>query len=215
MQSGIRVRRAAFTLVELLAVIMVLGILMVVLVTQLTGSEDAVKRGATKTFLGQLGNAIEEYSNEVGDYPPSGLSEDLGSPPNLLNLGAEGLYLTLCAEGTVSFGDFDDRLENSDRDALPRRPKGFETSDLFEISDEWGNPIAYFHSRDYDRRDIYVTFDPNTGEELESPVLPQKNPQTKRWYNPQGFQLISAGPDGRFGPDENGEVDDVYNWRSR
>jgi prepilin-type N-terminal cleavage/methylation domain-containing protein len=214
-QAGIRPSRAAFTLIELLAVITVLAILMVILVSQLTGSEDAVKRGTTKTFLGQLGNAIEEYSNEFGDYPPSSLGDELGGAPNALNLGAEGLYLALCAEGSSSFGLFDDRLENTDGDALARRPKGFETPDLFEIADEWGNPIAYFHHRDYDRKDTYVTLDPATGEELESPVLPQKNPQTKRWYNPTGFQLISAGADGRFGPDESGEVDDVYNWRNR
>jgi len=215
MQATNRSSRAAFTLIELLAVITVLAILMVILVSQLTGSEDAVKRGTTKTFLGQLGNAIEEHSNDFGDFPASSLNDELGGAPNALNMGAEALYLTLCAEGSLTFGEFDDRLENTDGDALSRQPKGFETPDLYEIVDEWRNPIAYFHHRDYDRRDTYVTLDPNTGEELESQVLPQKNPQTKRWYNPTGFQLISAGADGRFGPDENGEVDDVYNWRNR
>ena len=48
-------------------------------------------------------------------------------------------------------------LVNSDGDPLAKTPTGFESADLCELEDEWGNPIAYFHHRDYGRDDAYVT----------------------------------------------------------
>ena len=68
MRAGVMIgtskRRLGFTMIELLAVIAILAILMVILVSQLGGGEDAVKRSATRSFLGQLGIALDELSND-------------------------------------------------------------------------------------------------------------------------------------------------------
>jgi len=204
--------RGGFTMIELLAVILVLGILMTILILNLGGAEDAVKAKNTRGKLKELESAVRELENARGDWAPSTLPESFGTAPNATNLGAECLYLTLCAEGAVGFGVYENRLSNTDKDALARKPAGFEVAELHEIHDDWENPIAYFHYRDYGRKDVYVTIDPQTGEERESAVEAQKNTKTQRWMNPTTFQLVSAGPDGIFGMnEETGENDDIRN----
>jgi prepilin-type N-terminal cleavage/methylation domain-containing protein len=204
-------RRSGFTMIELLAVILVLGILMTVLLMNMGGVEDATRSKNTRIKLEEIGAALREIENERGDFAPSTLAEAFGTAPNTTNLGGECLYLALCAEGAPSFGVYDDRLVNTDGDVLAKRPAGFEAADLFEIHDDWGNPIAYFHNRDYGRKDPYVTSDAN-GVEQQSVAEARKNDKTKRWANPTSFQLVSAGPDGVFGLNEaTGENDDITN----
>jgi prepilin-type N-terminal cleavage/methylation domain-containing protein len=203
--------RSGFTMIELLAVILVLGILMTVLLLNMGGVSDATKGKNTRIKLGEIEAALREGENERGDYAPSTLAEAFGTAPNTTNMGGECLYLALCAEGAPGFGVYDDRLVNTDGDVLAKRPAGFEAADLYEIHDDWENPIAYFHNRDYGRKDSYVTIDPN-GAEQQTVVEARKNDKTQRWANPTSFQLISAGPDGIFGLNEaTGENDDITN----
>ncbi|HNR58873.1 MAG TPA: hypothetical protein PKJ51_10485, partial [Methanothrix sp.] len=49
---------------------------------------------------------------------------------------------------------------------------------------------------DYAREDRYATIDPDTGEPVESVAKALVNPTTGRAYEPNRFQLVSAGPDG-------------------
>jgi prepilin-type N-terminal cleavage/methylation domain-containing protein len=200
----LRARQAGFTLIELLAVLMILAILIAILVTNLSGGREMVEAGVTKTNLKQIDTLIRELSDENGQYPRSVLPEELGAPPNGTNVGGECLYLALCAQGAPGYGvlDKDDLLCNSDDDSLTKRAKGFESQQLFELADGWGNPIAYIQAHDYDREFRYVCVDPDGGQD-EYTVRAAKNQKTGRYHEPNGFQLVSAGLDGKFGTEDD------------
>jgi prepilin-type N-terminal cleavage/methylation domain-containing protein len=204
--------RSGFTLIEMLVVIIIIGILSYFLITNLSGAKEQVEVSTTRNYLGQIAASLSVYSDEKGDVPRSQFKEEWGTPPNATNVGAECLYLALCAQGAPGFGTLDNSegLCNSDGDSLSKRPKGFESAALFELADKWGNPIAYIHHNDYTREDLYVTIGGEAGEapqELQEPVRAVKNEKTGRFYEPSGFQLISAGPDGKFG-----SFDDITNF---
>jgi len=198
--------RAGFTLIEMVAVIFIIGILTTFLVVTLGKTGEAAKEKITASYLQQLAAAIAEYESQHGDYPPSAWQEAWNTAPNSINLGAEALVLTLFS-GKFQANLPDDRLVNTDNDASQKPLARFPKADLFELKDEWGNPIAYFHRRDYKRQDVYMVSDPATGEWRESSVLAAQNPKTGEAFNPRGFQLISAGVDGEFGTS-----DDIGNW---
>jgi prepilin-type N-terminal cleavage/methylation domain-containing protein len=201
--------RSGFTLIELLAVIVILSILIVVLVPRLAGFGERANEKATKAFLAQLDVAIAEYENRFGDYPPSHFPDAWGAPPNTTNLGGEALVVSLWSKDWGGTGLAEDKLMNSDGDATKKPLATFPNPDLFELKDSWGNPIAYLHRRDYTREDVYVSEDPETGEQVESTLKAKANKTTGGWQRATKYQLVSAGADGRFGTD-----DDVGNFES-
>jgi prepilin-type N-terminal cleavage/methylation domain-containing protein len=200
-------RCRGFTLIELLAVMLILSILIWFLVTNLGGAREVVEAGLTRSRLGNIEAMLSAWADERGDFPSSSFTPEQGVAPNLSNLGSECLYLALCAAGQDGVGVLDEELANVDGDRLARRLEGFESLELYEIGDDWENPIAYLHHRDYGRRDLYQSLDPETGELLETQVTAEKNAATGRYHNPHTFQLLSAGPDGHFGTD-----DDIANY---
>ncbi|MCA9002953.1 MAG: hypothetical protein KDB61_13595, partial [Planctomycetes bacterium] len=76
-----------------------------------------------------------------------------------------------------------------------------------EFADDWGNPIAYIHRRDYTKRFRYLTLNPVGDGDLESQVQAVKSEKTGDFFHKRRFQLISAGPDALFGTD-----DDIHNF---
>jgi hypothetical protein len=177
------------------------------LVTNLGGAREVVEAGLTRSRLANIEAMLSAWADEHGDFPASSFTPEQGVAPNAVNLGSECLYLALCAAGEQGVGVLDTELANIDADRLARRMEGFESLELYEIGDDWQNPIAYLHHRDYGRRDLYQCLDPETGEVLEAQVAAGKNAATGRFHNPHTFQLRSAGPDGRFGTD-----DDIANY---
>ena len=103
----------------------------------------------------------------------------------------------------------DERLVNSDGDETRKAITRFPSLSLFELKDEWDNPIAYFHHRDYGRQDTYVVTPKDDESVTEQPVKAMMNPATKAYYNATKYQLISAGADGVFGTS-----DDITNFKS-
>jgi prepilin-type N-terminal cleavage/methylation domain-containing protein len=62
--------RAAFTLVELLAVIAIIGLLLALLVPAVQTAREAARRATCANNLGQLGKAIQIYETANGHFPP-------------------------------------------------------------------------------------------------------------------------------------------------
>lgn len=203
---------SGFTLIEILAVLAILGILTVLLLTNATSARDAADVEATRQLLARIETAIDHYERERGDYPPSSFGSEQGVANDGTNTGVEALVVALWSDGWDAGGlldDVADRLENGDDDRSPTVLSDFETRALLEIVDAWGNPIAYLHRRDYERRDRpYLTFDPSTGEELTTYPAAFQNSATGRFYRATSYQLVSAGPDGRFDTE-----DDVTTFR--
>lgn len=64
--------RSAFTLVELLVVLAIIGILAGILVPTINGVINNTRRGALKIEVDELAKAVERYRDKHGDYPPDG-----------------------------------------------------------------------------------------------------------------------------------------------
>jgi prepilin-type N-terminal cleavage/methylation domain-containing protein len=62
-------RRQAFTLIELLTVIAVIGILAAIIIPTVGGAQDSATRAKTKAQFGQWAAAMELYRQEYGFYP--------------------------------------------------------------------------------------------------------------------------------------------------
>lgn len=201
-------RAAGFTLIEVLAVIVILGILMIILLPQLSKMSDRAKTKEAGTWLASIDAAIGEYEGRFGDYPPSQFQEKWGAAPNLTNLGGETLVISLWSPEWNGTALQEDKFSNTDNDEAKKNLTRFPVNTLFELKDAWDNPIAYFHRRDYGRTDTYNVVNPETGEADESKVKAFMSPTTKTYYNSNKFQLISAGLDGQFNTD-----DDITNFK--
>ena len=200
-------RCGGFTLIEILAVILILGILATILITQLGGAEQAAREQTTAQKMAKIEAAIEHYAREFGGYPPSSFQGDQEVSNDGTNVGNEALVVTLWSKKWNAGGLLDDvvdQLVNVDEDSTTRQLTDFGNRALLEIPDDWGNPLAYIERTDYAVTGRpYVTYDGETGLELESAPSAFKNPATGLYYNAQRFQLISAGPDGEFGTEDD------------
>jgi general secretion pathway protein G len=132
-----RRRRAAFTLVELLLVMVILATLAAIVIPKFAGRSQQAKVTAAQSQISSMELALDAFEVDNGYYPKSGALGDLAEAP----AGAsnwKGPYLK----------------------KVPLDP--------------WGNPYTYEY--------------------------PGK-------HNPTGYDLLSPGPDGRAGTD-----DDIDNW---
>ncbi len=199
-----RTNRAGFTLIEILAVILIVGILSTILIVNMTEASDASKSSMTRQDLIMLEGVIESYEDEYGDYPKSWFDPDEGVPNDGTNIGIEALVQALWSKNWEAGGLIEpDKLQNTDGDSSPQT-LGDLGRDLLEFVDRWDNPIAYIHRQDYEVKDrMYLTWDPATGEEILSSPRAYENPTTKRFYKHTKFQLISAGSDGQFGTEDD------------
>lgn len=201
-------KTSGFTLIELLAVLVIISILLVVLLPRIAGWSERAKEKTTKGWLVQLAAAIGEYEDRFGDYPPSHFLEKWGTSPNLTNMGGETLVLSMWSPEWTGTSLPDDRFVNTDNDESKKSLSRIPKASLLELKDEWGNPIAYFHRRDYGRQDKYIVLPNDSEGDEESTVRALKNPVTGQYYQHDRFQLISAGADGVFGTE-----DDIANFQ--
>lgn len=193
-------KNQGFTLVELLAVLLIISVLAGFLLTSLFNAGETADARATESRILQLETAFKQYERDKGDFPPSTLSEAAGLAGTGANAGIEAATRTIFAAPYNGAGLGDDVLANTDGDLLAGEP-------LFEIVDLWENPIAYIRRQDYGKPFLYLTADGVTGEVIENEVVARKHPKTGRWANATEFQLISAGSDGVFGTE-----DDIANF---
>jgi general secretion pathway protein G len=133
-----RTQTAAFTLIELLLVLVILGILAAIVVPKFSGRTLQAQIKAAQSQVTAFGTALDTFEIDTGHYPKS-LQELIARPGDVQVWN--GPYLKT--------------------DAVPKDP--------------WGN--------DY----IYNVGGPHMGE--------------------RGYDLMSAGPNGRVGDD-----DDICNW---
>lgn len=128
--------RSGLTLVEMLAVVIILGLIAAVLTTTFSGQVGRAKQEIAKTGIGAVVAAIETYSLETGSIPtmeqglrvlterPQGRAEPFVKPDQLLDpWGNEYAYITPGAESryeVISYG----------ADGRPGGEAGSENADI-------------------------------------------------------------------------------------
>jgi prepilin-type N-terminal cleavage/methylation domain-containing protein len=203
-------RNAGFTLIEILAVIAILGLLMTLAIVNFSKQRQRGEVTATIARIKTLEVEIQKYNTSKGGPPYDKLAKIGVQANNATNEGVESLYASVqnkdFPEGTI----LDEKwLTNTDGDVTStafHRIAGFK-NELFEIADVWGNPFAYFHYTGYGSKQMVLLAEPAEGEEAEQAVTPWQSKKTGTFANPDSFQIISAGPDRIFGTD-----DDVTNF---
>jgi general secretion pathway protein G len=66
-----RWKQAGMTMMELLAVLVIIGVVMGVVGSKFIGQAEEAKRKAAKIEIGQIGQALDLYKLEIGRYPSS------------------------------------------------------------------------------------------------------------------------------------------------
>lgn len=82
-----RVRRSAFTLIELLLVLVILAVLAAIVVPKFTGRTDDAKIGAAKATVRLIEGSLDQFELDNGRYPTSeeGIRALLEMPANVTN----------------------------------------------------------------------------------------------------------------------------------
>ena len=192
-----------FTLIEVLAVIVILGILMTLLVTSLGGNDDAVRAKMTRVRLAEIGTVCEAYERRFGDFPASSFGSDAGQLPNSTNVGGEALVAALWSNGYEAGGSLkSEDLVNSDEDRTLKSLTDFPGGDLLELADGWDQPIAYLRSDDYGVEHVYL-LGPGGLDVYESRVRASRDGTAGRYRGHGRFQIHSAGADGDFGTEDD------------
>lgn len=98
--------RRAFTFIEIMFVVVIIGVLLAVAVPKLTGQSKTAKIKATELAIRNVGVALKRYEMEVGDFPSTsqGLAA-LIEKPSTVDAGQwGGPYLDEDAEPKDSWG---------------------------------------------------------------------------------------------------------------
>jgi len=135
--------KKAFTLVEVLVVIAIIGILATIIITNVNAAREQAKIAVSKAETRQIYNAILLFQDDTGEWPghktPYEIEEGVG--------GNE-----ICSDG-CSYGLTDPQTGLIDTDGNYTNWNGpYIATDLL---DEWGN--EYFFDTDYD-------IEPGSGE---------------------------------------------------
>ena len=81
-----KAKRRGFSLLELLAVVTILGIIAVVVVPRISVSSTKAKTEANKQNKAEINSAVERWYFEKGTYPAANLS-DIGADANYFPSG--------------------------------------------------------------------------------------------------------------------------------
>jgi prepilin-type N-terminal cleavage/methylation domain-containing protein len=175
-------RSRAFSLLELLAVIAVIGILAALIFPSVGAARKSAHRAKTKVQFNQWAAAIESFRSEYGYYPAFDTT-------NLVNGGAS----------TTLFGDhlFHDLLAGRRRDgtALPAGPAltqnrkriAFHTFAEGELTDAT-SPFPYLLKNAFENVSIAVLVDRNLDGVINAADYPA------------GFPFVTAGDGGSIRP---------------
>jgi len=80
-------QQRGFTLMELLAVIVIIGVLAATIGSRFLGQTETAKAGAARTEMGQMVQSLDLFKLEVGRYPSAqeGLEALIKNPGNVTN----------------------------------------------------------------------------------------------------------------------------------
>lgn len=197
-----RTCRQGFTLLELIVVVSILALLASILVPALGAVFERGRKKVGLLEIQQIESALSLYEENYRDFPPSQLAELGLTKHNNINTGVEALVLCLSgAYKNASYFPYQEKnLENTDADISPIPPKKltqsvFQSKDLWEHIDPWGNPYIYFHHRDY-LSTVQQSYLLDGKKQTIGPNL--KRTKTGNYIGSGRYQILSCGPDGEL-----------------
>jgi prepilin-type N-terminal cleavage/methylation domain-containing protein len=188
-------RAAAFTLVETLVVVTIMGVLAALILGTFSYAQDKSKRTATEVRMGVITSALELYRNDFGSYPEVASAGETVSIRKLQYEvgGAEMLYQALSGDGTdkilVKTSDGAGSGEASDGTVEGPEAQNVKVRDLkkdmwlnqdgrYFMVDGWGVPFQYV-------RAVNTTVASTPGGQPPPPAT----------MNPTSYDLWSYGTD--------------------
>jgi general secretion pathway protein G len=81
----LHIRRAAFTLVEMLLVLVILAVLAAVVIPKFSGRSQQAKETAAKTQIKSIELALDAFEVDTGAYPQGSLDALVNQPSNAQN----------------------------------------------------------------------------------------------------------------------------------
>lgn len=203
----IQSRRSAFTLLELMIVMVILAILAAAFIAVSTGVFKKAAVTEAQQRINTLSTQIESYRTIEGEYPRDTLKVGLGT--NTINDRSEALFVALFDPAYTGQSPSQDWLVNTDEDSATETVTSLASRELYEVGDPWGNPIVYIEALHYASSTNLVVWAIEGGLEFpeEQIMGAMTDAETGSYERPNSFQLISAGPDGWFGNE-----DDITNF---
>ena len=232
-------RRGGFTLVELLAVIMIIALLAGLLTPAVMRARNSARNAAIKAEIDMLHMAIMNYKNEYGSFPPAVGNPVAGSPSakhlqrlfprctTVLNeLGSLSLTPDIAlnvwlrgftGDPTLPITGAGGRKKLFDFDEV--RVSGYQ----YAPAGKKGSPYVYIDAASYSLVPYDTSALTNPGAQ-RIPIMPPPtktaldfgttvpvptSPTPQPFFNADTFQILCAGQDEEFGTD-----DDLSNfWR--
>lgn len=178
----IKRRKSAFTLIELLTVITIIGILATMAFPVVTGVMNRARKVKTLAVVKDLHVGIRGYYTEYGRYPSDQTSEDAEVKTNEGNL----LAILLGSESEVKMNGRGIKFVE-----LPMGKNGKgglvgRSAEDYRLLDEWGSPF-------------FVIMDTNGDEKVRNPDVSNEDPKIASDASPElpvGVAIYSLGDSG-------------------
>ena len=192
---------SAFTLIEMLVVITIIGILASMAFPVITGVMNRARKVRTQAVIKDLQVAIKAYQTEYNRYPSDATGED---ETLQTNSDSPLIAILLSSDSQEESGGKNPRgIKFID---LPMAKNGRggligQDEDSYQLVDEWEQPYT-------------VIMDTNGDEKIENPDVQNSDSKISSGAPaqlPVGVAVYSFGPDGKT--NNSPSQDDITSWR--
>jgi general secretion pathway protein G len=150
-RSQVTAARGAFTLVELLVVIAIIAILAGLLLSVSGYVQEKAGNDRAKTEIAAIGNALEAYKLDNGDYPTGGDGGE-NSTKDLINALSPSATNSLNPTGKMYFsGGIPSKMLGSSAPNFNQQSYSDKLKNAEYLQDPFGNPYHYQYPGKEDR----------------------------------------------------------------
>jgi len=209
-----KTKRNAFTLVELLIVITIIGVLVGLIIPGVSRTQITALKATSSAFLKSMGTALEQYKTEYGYFP------DFLTERERTNLN-DGSYSDSMVKALTGKDPDGNSLTQSDRKTFNRRARLFMTFDNNNLKK--ANPTAPWKIIDsFENPNIYICVDgdgdgfinqgfPTTTDGLSEDTEKELVPNPQRGVR-SGVILFTLKKDS-MAAGANFMSEDVFSWQ--